>query len=190
MNEFCENDFESASLNRIIKNAGISKGTFYYHFENKEALYLFLLEKGVSAKWNYISDYTKTNKADFSKMDIFDKFLYQAKAAALFADKYPRYHKLSNMLTKEKGNPIYEKALSHLKTNTSDILEGMVAEAYENNELDTQFSKKFLSQLLAHLFSYFDDIFADTEGDLQHTLDTLESYVEFIKYGIKNKEGN
>ena len=34
--EFVEYSFYDASINRIIKNAGISRGSFYMYFENKE----------------------------------------------------------------------------------------------------------------------------------------------------------
>ena len=45
--EFVEYSFYDASINRIIKNAGISRGSFYMYFENKEDisngnLYLWL----------------------------------------------------------------------------------------------------------------------------------------------------
>ncbi len=37
--EFAANGFEGASLNQIINNATISKGTFYYYFEDKFDLF-------------------------------------------------------------------------------------------------------------------------------------------------------
>jgi len=37
--EFSRNGFEQSSLNEILKTAGISKGSFYYYFEDKVDLY-------------------------------------------------------------------------------------------------------------------------------------------------------
>lgn len=37
--EFAENGYEGASVNRIIERAGISKGTLYYYFDDKEDLF-------------------------------------------------------------------------------------------------------------------------------------------------------
>ena len=42
--EFVEYSFYDASINRIIKNAGISRGSFYMYFENKEDLFLYILD--------------------------------------------------------------------------------------------------------------------------------------------------
>lgn len=44
MEEFGNNQFAKASTNNIVKNAGISKGLLFHYFENKEALYNYLIE--------------------------------------------------------------------------------------------------------------------------------------------------
>lgn len=46
--EFAEHGFDSASYNRIIERAGISKGSAYYYFEGKEDLYATVLETTVA----------------------------------------------------------------------------------------------------------------------------------------------
>lgn len=44
VDEFNENGLENASFNRIIERSGISKGTVYYYFENKDALLEMVLQ--------------------------------------------------------------------------------------------------------------------------------------------------
>lgn len=44
LQEFSTRTFSQASLNQIIKNAGIPKGSFYQYFDNKEDLYLYMIE--------------------------------------------------------------------------------------------------------------------------------------------------
>lgn len=43
--EFVSKGFRDASLNGIIKNAGISKGSLYYYFEDKSDLYLTVMDE-------------------------------------------------------------------------------------------------------------------------------------------------
>lgn len=43
--EFAAHGFERASLNTIIRNAAISKGSMYYYFEDKADLYLTLMRQ-------------------------------------------------------------------------------------------------------------------------------------------------
>lgn len=186
LNEFSEVNYEMASLNNIIKTAEVSKGSFYYHFDNKEDLYGHLLKQSVEAKWLYISKYTEENKVDFDKMDIFDKFLYQAKVGMMFANEYPRYNKLASMFSKEKGNEIYDKMIDIIGGNASGMLEAMVSEAYDKGELDTSFDKSFTQHLLEKLFANYDDFF-ETSDVLDRNLDKLESFVRFMKSGLKSK---
>ena len=42
--EFAEQGYKRASLNTIIKNLGIAKGSLYQYFENKEAILLAIAE--------------------------------------------------------------------------------------------------------------------------------------------------
>ncbi|MEL7565646.1 MAG: TetR/AcrR family transcriptional regulator, partial [Dehalobacterium sp.] len=44
MKEFSTRSFSEASLNQIIKNADIPKGSFYQYFDNKEDIYLYMIE--------------------------------------------------------------------------------------------------------------------------------------------------
>jgi AcrR family transcriptional regulator len=43
--EFSDKGYEGASLNRIIDQAGMSKGSLYYYFEDKSDLYAAVVEK-------------------------------------------------------------------------------------------------------------------------------------------------
>lgn len=43
--EFSRVSFEEASINKIVMTAGISRGSFYMYFHDKEDLYLYLIKK-------------------------------------------------------------------------------------------------------------------------------------------------
>jgi len=44
LEEFASNGFDGSSINRISKMAGLSAGNLYYYFENKEDLYLTVVD--------------------------------------------------------------------------------------------------------------------------------------------------
>ncbi|MBN1343319.1 MAG: TetR/AcrR family transcriptional regulator [Phycisphaerae bacterium] len=46
--EFAAHGFERASCNRIIAQAGLSKGSFYYYFHSKDDLYLTVAKDAIS----------------------------------------------------------------------------------------------------------------------------------------------
>ena len=53
--EFTERGYENASYNKIIERSGLSKGTVYYYFENKDSLLKMALNE-IIEQFNSISD--------------------------------------------------------------------------------------------------------------------------------------
>src|SRR5690349_17958115 len=47
--EFAEHGYEGASLNEILAAAGISKGSYYYYFDDKEDLFAAALDGAFDA---------------------------------------------------------------------------------------------------------------------------------------------
>lgn len=183
LDEFIHNNYEQASLNAIIKNAAISKGVFYYHFKNKEALYLALLEEATHKKWDYIREHTSTTT--YEAQTLFDRFFYQTDISLEFAAVFPKYHQLSGMFQKEKGTPIYETALTHIGSIGSDVLDTMIEDAYNNGELDSHYPLAFIKELLGHLFREFDSIFpTQHHRELDTQKETLAHYYRFMQYGL------
>ena len=66
--EFSLNNFNDASINRIIKEAGISRGSFYMYFEDKKDLYFYLLEQYLEVLIDNMKTNLIKNKGDIFKM--------------------------------------------------------------------------------------------------------------------------
>lgn len=49
--EFSEKGFQSASLRRIVKNAGVTTGAFYGYFKSKEELFDALVGGNTTRLW-------------------------------------------------------------------------------------------------------------------------------------------
>ncbi len=62
--EFAANGFEKASTNRIIREAGISKGLLFHYFGSKKNLYLYTLDACVEYYLKYFSDHVKQLSPD------------------------------------------------------------------------------------------------------------------------------
>lgn len=185
LEEFSTNSYEDASLNKIIKNAGISKGTFYYYFQDKKDLYIYLLEQSVKAKWDFINERIKDVNDLDNNGDIFETFKLQARIGLEFARKYPKYHMLGKMFSKEKGKEIYEAAKDVLSRESDDLLEAMISRAIEKGELRKDLPKEFIHRIISYLFSNFDEIFnTDEDLELEKVIENLDYYVSFMKYGL------
>ena len=76
--EFSTRRFSDASINQIIKTAGISRGSFYQYFDDKEDLYLYVIKKISRDKW----DFLKQAGVEEMDSDFFD--IIRKKIVALF----------------------------------------------------------------------------------------------------------
>ncbi len=185
LEEFTKNSYENASLNDIIKNAGISKGTFYYHFQDKQALYLFLLESSVDVKMKFINEKMSGIAADYEKMNIFEAFGAQARIGAKFAAEHSEYQKLSAMFLKEKGKEIYEIAKTGLSDTTEKFIEVMVKKAAADGDFREGFSEDFILKTVSYLFIHFDEIYSEEKDrELEEVLRNLDDFVDFLKNGL------
>jgi TetR/AcrR family transcriptional regulator len=184
LEEFSTNSYEKASLNNIIKRAGISKGTFYYHFQDKQALYLYVLEHAVNAKWEFIRDTVQEGGVVADGTDIFELFKLQARAGAQFARAHPQYHMLGKMFAKEKGNDIYAVAKAALGKDGEVPLASMIDSAIDSGVFKERFSRNFIVRVISHMFATFDEVFGD-EVDLDMVIKNLDDYVDFMRYGLE-----
>jgi AcrR family transcriptional regulator len=146
LKEFAIHDYNSASINNIVKNAGISKGSMYQYFANKKDLYFYLLDEAGTKKLDYIKNNTKDSQKDFFEM-IKDMHLKGAK----FDLTHPRYSKLiinamNESLPKKLGNINVE-----LKKRSDQFFEDYIIEAQKNNKLRNDIDSHFLSFLVSRL---------------------------------------
>lgn len=184
LDEFINNPYDDASLNTIIKNANISKGTFYYHFENKQALYLDLLKTAFHAKWTFIFEQTQESD-NLSENTIFDKFLLQARFGMQFAKKFPKYGALSNRFSRSKNSPIYEIAKEHIGIESGKMLENMVQKSITDGDFSPNYPAEFIIKVVCYLFNHYDEIVdMENEDDLDRIYEKLESFVKFMKDGL------
>lgn len=86
MDEFLHQPFEKVSINKIIKDAGISRGSFYTYFEDKRELLSFLL-RDTKKRWSQACEASLNRSGgDFFVMmkELFDVALEFCKNNNLF----------------------------------------------------------------------------------------------------------
>ena len=149
LDEFTTKSYENASLNKIIKNAGISKGTFYYHFQDKQALYTFLLETVYKTELEFLNKRMEELAEDFEGKNIFEKLKLQIQIGAEFAITSPKYLKLTLMSMKEEENKenkkIFENANSFRVNTIKTGVEQMITKAIEEGDFNKKGSPRILS---------------------------------------------
>lgn len=181
LDEFSIHSYENASLNKIIKNAGISKGTFYYHFEDKKALYLFILGIAGGDQAEFVNK--RMEGQDLKGKDIFEVLKLQFKFSGEFAAARPKYYRFITMFMKKAE--INKDLKSVFEGNNDLLLDELIKKAMENGDFNNRFSIDFIKKIMRYLFTNYFGIFNE-EGDykLEKMLENANSFVDFIKYGL------
>jgi len=188
LDEFSTHSYQNASLNKIIKNAGISKGKFYYHFEDKKAFYLFLQESAYKDQLEFQDKRMKELAGD-GKLDFFEKIRLRTQIWAECAARFPKYVKFTMMFLNEEENGETKEIIEymygfHQKTVEARV-EEMVMDAVETGDLSDRFSKDFVIRLVNHFLSHSTEIFGiDEEYDELKFLDDTNKFIDFLKFGL------
>ena len=77
--EFAEYGLENASTNRIVKNSGIAKGSFYQYFEDKQDVFMHLLDVIEQKEMEFFKD----RHPPSNNMDTFQYFRWMGTKAGI-----------------------------------------------------------------------------------------------------------
>lgn len=186
LDEFSSYSYQEASINRIIKNAGISKGSFYYRFKTKFELYLYILKEGSLKKWDYI--HKEMEGESVEGKDIFSQFLLQAELGLGFSAAFPRWNKLAGKFSREKGTEVYERVLKELAEDNLSGMDKMVDLAIAGGEFKKLYPRDFLISLFTFLFQNYYSIFpGGVSSDQEKLLGDMRLFTNFMMYGLKEE---
>lgn len=107
--EFANNRYSQASLNEIIRRSAFNKGSFYYRFQDKKALYIAILDD------LYVTQYS------FPETRLLleeSKFNFEEALQLLF----------HNMVWTSRENPLYLKLLRNFFFETAELKEVVTKE--------------------------------------------------------------
>jgi AcrR family transcriptional regulator len=131
VDEFAEYGLENASTNRIVKNSGIAKGSFYQYFEDKQDVFMHLLSVLEREKM----DFFKGMHPPSTHMDTFEYFRWMIKAGMEFNSAYPRMTQAVGRVLLGEGL-YYGKDFASYREKTTQALSMMIQQAIERGEVD------------------------------------------------------
>lgn len=183
--EFQNHLIEEVSINQIIKNAGISRGSFYMYFKDKEDLYSYLLKQFREDLYTSIMEELQKAKGDFLKASevLFDQmleFCMQEENKAFFqnvffnlkytSDKISEWKPSKEMRKKQK-----EEVLTYIDPSLYTLDREEILEAFGLVMIITKTS-------MTHIFM--------NPKDREKEKAIYKRRLHMLKYGICKKEEN
>ncbi|HZK61661.1 MAG TPA: TetR/AcrR family transcriptional regulator [Anaerovoracaceae bacterium] len=128
--EFAKNDYQSASITKIVNRAGIAKGSLYQYFKDKQDLYNYLLELAIQKKTEIFNSSSKMAPS----ITWFEMLTNLFQVMASYEMRYPQLSKIGFRAT--SGNsPLPEELVLKAKQSTSQYFLEMVEEGKRRGEI-------------------------------------------------------
>lgn len=183
LDEFANTKFEDASLNDILKNAQMSKGSFYHNFGDKFGLYLALMDIVVKKKTDFFSSAMKTRQYSG---DFFGTIreLAQATMDFMFVDK--RLNDLSNRYI-DISDELKSKILEFFPYDFNQAFSMLINSAIKSGQIDERFSPEFILKILDILFTNSFKLVSSNNAE-NELLKTVDELMYFMQYGISAKK--
>lgn len=114
--EFSQYGYTNSSTNRITKNAGISKGSLFKYFQNKEELYFYILDM---VTMELIADL----KADVATLplDLFERTIQYSELEFVWYIKHPEKFKLITTAFSQTDDKLRQKIENRYSLQGQDI---------------------------------------------------------------------
>src|SRR5262245_15507053 len=129
--EFAEYGLENASTNRIVKNSGIAKGSFYQYFEDKQDVFMHMLDVIEQKELEFF----KNQRPPDHNMDVFHYYLGLVKKGIEFGLAHPRAIQAAWRVLLGEGL-YYGQNLAGYREKTKQALTMMITQAIKRGEVD------------------------------------------------------
>ncbi|KLO21529.1 TetR family transcriptional regulator [Marinitoga sp. 1197] len=186
--EFSIYSFSKSSVNRIVKNSKISKGSFYQYFENKKDLYKYIIDLIAETKLKYLNDIINKN---IDKIDIFSLMKNMTDVSLKFIKDFPEFAQIGYLFLNEDEQFI-EEITGNLNNKGEKMIFSLLKQAQEKGEIYENIDLKFTSFLILNLNNSILEYVKKHKTDLSwDEMADLSNQIIFIfENGIKKKEGD
>lgn len=192
INEFAEYGLENSSTNRIVANSGISKGSFYQYFEDKQDVFNHIMTMLAEEKIAFFEDKRPPN----GNMDTFGYYRWLIKTGMEFNSINPRLVQAVTRVLLDEGQ-YYGKEFEGYREQSTEALKTMIEQAMQRGEMDPSVDMELAIMVMETwnnaLASYFlkeglkqDDIMAWVRSPA--TQEKIDKLLYVMEYGLRKTE--
>ena len=178
LTEFAARSFRDASLNDILKAAGMNKGSFYYRFRDKTELYLTLLYRVGAEKVRLFQelDVSRTSNG------FFDEFRNMAIIGLKLVKKDARFVVFSRRILQEEAQ-VRERITDCFGDMRADVLTDMVERAKASGEFRAELNTKTAVFVIETLLVHMDELMP-ADWDDESILGAVDRMLDVVRFGI------
>jgi len=191
LREFALYGYDVASTNRIVKEAGISKGVLFKYFDSKDSLFLYICELAIT-ELGAALPIANPESVD----DPFAWLVDLSIRKITYSIEHPLTYQLLMRVAKQPKHEVYAKIM-HRAVGMSQALMSQLAARLPTQRLRTGVTWERVFAIVnwvaqgleAKYFASIPDVISDDlSQSFQPLINELEFYFEMIKSGIYRQE--
>jgi AcrR family transcriptional regulator len=186
--EFADHGYHQASVNRIVDQLGIAKGSLFKYFGNKQGLFEYLFG-------HTVAQFKKPLKLirDDTRGDFFERVERSLLAGVDFVSAHPLVYRIYLKMVYQESFPMRDRFLGEIRQASSKYLRGLVADAADSGQLRPGLDQ---DMVVHHLDAVMDrflqacavpalDAGAGLAGaDTRAIRDKAKTVIDFLRHGL------
>lgn len=137
--EFALHDYAQASVSRIVDELDIAKGSLYQYFDDKQDLYVYLIERAATAKLESIREELGSSG---EQEDFFELHTRLILAGVSFDLRNPHFSLILYRATHDTTSPEAFEISEELTQRSAEFLRGFVEIAIERGEVRSDIDRE------------------------------------------------
>jgi AcrR family transcriptional regulator len=149
--EFADQGYQAASLNRVVAQAGIAKGSLYQYFPNKEGIFHYLFQYALKLVRRTLT----AVKEETIEENFFVRLEKSLLAGVAFSRAHPRIFSLYLKIQFDNNVPFRGEFLAAVRRHAAEYFASLVRQAHSRGELRPGIPRDAVLFLLDALFDRF-----------------------------------
>ena len=131
LDEFAQRGYHQASMNRLVAQAGIPKGSLYQYFPNKEGVFQHIFQHALSLVRRTLTKVKEETLAE----TLFTRLEKSLLAGVRFLKDHPRIYNLYLKIQFDKNVPLRKEFMAAVRRHAADYFGSLIRQARERGEL-------------------------------------------------------
>ncbi|MFC1785108.1 TetR/AcrR family transcriptional regulator [Candidatus Neomarinimicrobiota bacterium] len=185
VNEFANNGFKNASVNKIVEKAGISKGSLFNYFKSKNLLFDHIYQIALLEVKSYLVKVRDESLDD----EFFTRFNKIINAGVVFINKHPRLAKIYFRLLNSDDSPHGKAIIQNLHNEAIRYLTDFVETGIERRELDSNLNPSTVAFMMESILNrilqiHYLEIFDSKTNISKNDNNWIYEIVDTLKTGL------
>lgn len=151
INEFADKNYHNASMNVVVKAAGISKGALFKYFKNKAGLFAFVYRMALGR----VKDYLRQVRDESADQDFFSRLEKVMLAGLDFIHHHPGLAAIYYRILFTGDSPYKQEIVAEVQRESLEFIESLIKKGIERGDLRSDLDSRISAFMVEAVIDRF-----------------------------------